>query len=113
MPFDVIKSQIRFDGSKVSVSFLELLLDLLLSNPRLFLDQDKCPDLLIELSDMLACVIEEKQFIVELVLVLLLLFLPDHHLVFLGLRVLVDAFSEIAALFLNVLHLSVKSSLDL
>ena len=62
---------------------------------------------------MLACIIQEKQLIVELVLVLLLLFLPDHHLILLSLRVLVDAVSEIAALFLNVLYLSVESSLNL
>ena len=113
MSFDFIKGQVTSYGPKVLVSFLKILLYLLLSYSRLFLDQDQCANLLIELSDMLASIIEEKQFIMELMLVLLLFFLPDHHLVFLSLRVLVDAFSEITTLFLNILYLCIKSPFNL
>ena len=73
----------------------------------LFLKHDEQSDLLVQVSDILSCVVQKKQLRVQLMLVLLLLLLPTNHLVLHLCRVVVDDFLQDVTFRLDVLHLRV------
>ena len=62
-------------------SVLKFFRNLLLVSLSLLLQHDEKPDLLVEMSNVLACVVKKQELSVKLVLVLLLLVLPGDHLV--------------------------------